>query len=234
PLPASDGIPLFAPWIVLATLVAVSSFRGRPPTGRILLAALVSAFPANLYEGRYLIPAASLAALAFATSEPAARLARGRWLAPLAILATSFSIALAARDLASSPRLPVTSAERERFLSKTLHAYPAIAWLNVEYGSNYAVFGLRAENLLYFARGRLLGDWEGLAPFEDVASARTGDDLSRVLGEMGAGWLLFDPSTFPRTLPGDESFRRRFTLAFRSNGVELYRIEAGPARGPAR
>jgi hypothetical protein len=93
--------------------------------------------------------------------------------------------------------IPVDPAGRESYLRRQLPGYGALSWLNSAHGRRYAVYGLWAENLRYYAAGRFLGDWYGAAPFAAaIRAAGRPADLSAFLVTAGADHLLV------RRMPG--------------------------------
>jgi len=149
-------------------------------------------------DTRYLLPAAPLLCLVFG-----AALDRGLvWLGPrlrwdraitvgLMALALLPSLGLAAVLCQRRGALPTTPANRERFLAAHLKPYRALAYLNRRCGSSYRVYALHAENMVYFARGELVGDWIGPYRFGRIIP-KLGDTraLDRELRALGANFLL--------------------------------------------
>ncbi|MBV8202408.1 MAG: glycosyltransferase family 39 protein, partial [Acidobacteria bacterium] len=87
--------------------------------------------------------------------------------------------------------IPHDPAARESYLRRQLPGYGALSWLNSVYGRRYAVYGLWAENLRYYAAGRFIGDWYGAAPFAAaLRAAGRPADLRAFLVTAGADHLL--------------------------------------------
>ncbi|HVR09268.1 MAG TPA: hypothetical protein VMW75_14555, partial [Thermoanaerobaculia bacterium] len=87
--------------------------------------------------------------------------------------------------------IPHDRAGRESYLRRQLPGYGALSWLNSVHGRRYAVYGLWAENLRYYAAGRFVGDWYGAAPFAAaLRAAGRPADLAAFLAGAGVDHLL--------------------------------------------
>jgi 4-amino-4-deoxy-L-arabinose transferase-like glycosyltransferase len=126
--------------------------------------------------------------------------------------------------------LPLTAGQREAYLARWQPCYPAISYLNRTFGSGYAVWGLHAENMAFYARGRFMGDWIGLARFDRVlAGLRGPEDLHGRLRRLGAGYLLLPRQTASGTVvalpfPEDAAFRQWFEPAYADPHASVYRL----------
>lgn len=58
--------------------------------------------------------------------------------------------------------------KQESFLMKKLPSYEAFQYLNNNYGSNYKVYGVHQENMQFYCKGQLIGDWFGADSFGRV------------------------------------------------------------------
>jgi len=103
--------------------------------------------------------------------------------------------------------VPARPAEREAFLARSLPVFASIRYLDRVCGSSYTLYAIHAENMVYFAAGRFLGDWTGPASYPRVIPA-DGDAelLYRRLRSLGADHLL--------TVEGDPALPPMFTAAF--------------------
>jgi hypothetical protein len=103
--------------------------------------------------------------------------------------------------------VPVTLAEREAFLARKLPLLSSIRYLDRACGSAYTLYAIHAENMVYLAAGRFLGDLTGPAAYRLVIPA-DGDAelLYRRLRALGADHLL--------TVEGDPALPPIFTAAF--------------------
>jgi hypothetical protein len=122
--------------------------------------------------------------------------------------------------------LPLTPAGREAYLARWQPCYPAVAFLNRTLGGGYTVWGLHAENMIYYARGRFLGDWVGPASFNRVLSdLRDPQDLRTRLRGLGAGYLLIPTSeTNLLPLPEDAAFQRWFQPVYSDPKARVYKL----------
>jgi 4-amino-4-deoxy-L-arabinose transferase-like glycosyltransferase len=122
--------------------------------------------------------------------------------------------------------LPLTSEQREAYLSRRQPVYPAVAYLNRTLGSGYTVWALHAENMAYYARGRFLGDWIGRARFDHILPGLRGpEDLHGRLRRLGAGYLLL-PQQQEMSLPfsQDAAFLRWFQPVYADPYARIYRL----------
>jgi hypothetical protein len=116
--------------------------------------------------------------------------------------------------------VPVTPAEREAFLARKLPLYSSILYLERACGGAYTVYAIHAENMVYLASGRFLGDLTGPAAYRLVIPG-DGDAelLYRRLRALGADHLL--------TVEGDPALPPIFTAAF----DRLFRLVYADGRG---
>lgn len=125
--------------------------------------------------------------------------------------------------------LPVSVEQRAQFLAR-LVPYSAIDFLNETRGRDYAVYGLFAENMKYFAKGTLIGDWFGPGAYDDVLKApRSGERLYRKLRSLGVEYLLVNKQRYrfyrlAFNLPQDQRFQRHFRLIYAEPYVELFEL----------
>jgi len=103
--------------------------------------------------------------------------------------------------------VPVTPAEREAFLARRLPLFSSIRYLDRACGGAFTLYAIHAENMVYLAAGRYLGDLTGPAAYRLVIPA-DGDAelLYRRLRALGADHLL--------TVEGDPTLSPIFTAAF--------------------
>jgi hypothetical protein len=93
--------------------------------------------------------------------------------------------------------IPASAAVRERTLEALLPAYSTIRFMNRRYGSEYVVYAFGAENMHYFAEGRLLGDFGGPWAYWRVLSrASSAEGLRAVLAEFRATHLLVSTTSY--------------------------------------
>lgn len=119
---------------------------------------------------------------------------------------------------------PVTAAEREHYLAREIPGYSALQFLNRVQGARYTAYGVHAENLVYYAEGRLLGDWNGPAGFRRVLPAMKDPDVfHRRLRELGVDYLLRFRAG-QSSLPSGLSWRRRFRRIYADGAAEIYEL----------
>jgi hypothetical protein len=235
---AYGGLPPLSPvYLAALPLLAAGILRDR----RVRLWLAITAVYALACtwlprDSRYLVPALPLVSLAVAGSvvlciDRLGRWHRSRalaWALCLGCLAPGWLYGLY-RAQRNGP-LPVTPAAREAYLARKVPAYAAVAWLNRTRGSAYTVWALNAESVTYFAAGRYLGDWTGLASFDRVlAAGRTPETLHRELRRLGADHLLV-PKAAGKGLPfpEDATFQRWFKLVYEDAEARVYALRVRP------
>jgi hypothetical protein len=180
-------------------------------------------------DSRYLVPVFPLAALAVvgAVAACAGRRRGSRllaWVLCLGCLAPGWLYGLS--WLARNGPLPSTPAGREAFLARKIPCYPAVAWLNRTRGRAYTVWAFRAEQATYFADGRFLGDWAGLASYGRVLAVSPNPQaLHRELRRLGADHLLL-PAAVEQNLPfpEDAGFQRWFEPVYQDAAARVYAL----------
>lgn len=128
--------------------------------------------------------------------------------------------------LRSLGQVPVTVLQRDEFLSRQLPAYPAVRYLNRTRGRDYTVYGVHAENMMYFAEGRLFGDWFGPASFAKVLSpGATPEALHAKLRRLGVDSLLVVEGGRPPSPPvNSPQFAKWFRVAYADPNARLYSL----------
>jgi hypothetical protein len=187
-------------------------------------------------DSRYLVPILPLVSLAVvgAIASCAGRRRRSRflaWILCLGCLAPGWLYGF--YWMSRNGPVPVSPARRDAFLAQKVPCYSAVAWLNHTRGGRYAVWAYRAEQATYFADGRFMGDWAGLASYRRVlAVSPSPEALHRELHRLGADHLLL-PAAFARDLPfpEDAAFRRWFEPVYHDAGARVYALAPTPAAG---
>jgi hypothetical protein len=126
--------------------------------------------------------------------------------------------------------LPVSAGQRNEFLSRRLPAYPAIRYMNRTRGRNYTMYAFHAENMVYFAEGRFLGDWFGPASFEKVLpSGATPEALHSRLRALGVDYLLVVEERAPPVPLDSPQFTKRFRIVYSDPHARVFAL-TGPRR----
>jgi hypothetical protein len=131
--------------------------------------------------------------------------------------------------------IPTTQSERDAHLSAQLPSYPAILFLNRSRGQDYRVYGIFSENMMYFARGCYLGDWNGPAAYRYViGNLQNSCVLQRRLRKVGVNYLLVPTADFPSAVPQDDCFHRYFHQIFADHGARVFAVDEVPSPPPER
>jgi hypothetical protein len=234
--------PPGSPWLWLLAPLPLLARRRFPQAARFGIAglALALATAAVHPDGRMIAVAAPLFCAGIAAVLVPWSLAR--WgaagaaprLLAITLLALlpgwCYTVLLAARRGA----IPSDAAARESYLRRQLPAYGALSWLNSAHGRQYAVYGLWAENLRYYAAGRFVGDWYGAWPFAAaLRAAERPAELRAFLLRAGADHLLVrrQPGK-PGLLPcGDARFAPFLRGEHCDGEASVWAVATPPRRG---
>lgn len=178
-------------------------------------------------DARYLLlvlPVVTLV-LAGAIAKLAGLPAQGRRTAATALAVALFlpGWGYALYRLARQGPIPVTAQGRERYLAGRLPLYPALRFLNRTRGHDWVAFGFHAQNMEYFADGRLLGNWNGPAPFHRLLPlvARPAA-FHRALRDLGVSVLLVFPEGGVALPEGAPGFRALFRPLYADARARMY------------
>jgi hypothetical protein len=221
--------PPHSPVYLLAfPLLAVGVWRD--PRVRRLLAAVLAytlLFLVLAPDARYLVAVLPLLSLAVAVSAVPllARWSRPRFAAALAAIVLLPGWLYAGYRLLLAGPVPDTPQARDRYLAERLPVWPAVRFLNRTRGSAYTVYAFHAENMVYLAQGRFLGDWNGPGRFSLVQPlTRYPAALHAKLRELGVDSMLVvdDSGVF---LPvGDPLFRQLFRRTYSDGVAEVFEV----------
>jgi hypothetical protein len=228
--------PPFSPFYLASLpLLAVGSVRdGKIRLWLLLAVSWVLVWTRLPPDSRYLVPALPLVSLAVAGS--VAWLGRpgrlpSRLAGALCLLCLLPGWLYAGYRIQRQGPPPVTEEGRAAYLARKLPSYPALSFLNRTLGDGYTVWALHAENMLYFADGRFLGDWNGPASFSRVLTgARDARSFHGTLRRLGVTHLLIPArlanggqATPP--VPEDAAFHGWFRLVYQDPGARVYALK---------
>lgn len=226
--------PPYSPAYLLALPLALLLAWRDPRLRWLLLTAAAYAYAclALPRDSRYLLPAAPLASLA-----AGAVLA---WVLTLRPLSGRFRpwAAVFACVLAFLPGwcygiyrmhrqgpVPVTAEQRDAYLSRRLPFYPALAHVNRARGGEATVYGLWAEEMIYYAEGCFLGDWYGPTSYRRLLrGVRGAADLHRALDRYGVDYLLVASGRQRLPVPEDAAFRRLFRQVYADPDARVFEL----------
>lgn len=225
--------PPYSPAYLLALPVALLlAWRDSRLRGPLLIAAAYAytclALPP---DSRYLLPAAPLvslaagAVLAWVLAFPPFSGPYRRWLAVAAcVLAFLPGWCYGMYRIHRQGPVPVAAEQREAYLSRRLPLYPALSHVN-EHGNDATVYGLWAEEMIYYAEGRFLGDWYGPTSYRRLLrGVRNAADLHRGLDRFGVDYLLVANGRQPLPVPEDAAFRRLFRPVYADPKARVFEL----------
>jgi hypothetical protein len=120
--------------------------------------------------------------------------------------------------------LPTTAAARETYLLTRLPVYAAIRFLNETRGDRYVAYQMGAEQMQYFARGRLLGDHVGPVRYDRLL---TGSPDPEALIQRLRGWdvdYLVVPGEARRVLPANPATWRGLRRVYSDGHAEVFEL----------
>jgi hypothetical protein len=236
----AGGHPPYSPVYLLGLpLFVFGAWRSAWVRGALVACAVyVLAVPAN---ARYVTAAAPLAALALAVSGalvveglgPHAPTAR-RLAAALCVAAFLPGWLYAGYMLRRGGPLPTTPRAREAYLLARLPVYAALRFLDESRREHDVAYQLGAEQMQYYARGRLLGDHNTPVRYSVLlARATDAEGAIRTLREWGVDWLLVTREARP-LLPGDPGDWPGVRRAYADANAEVFELTGDGPRPPPR
>ncbi len=224
------GQPPYSP-VYLALLPVVLLAVWEPRARRLLALAVAYilvcfSLPA---DSRYLVPAIPLVSLAMAG---ALVLLLGRFGRYRRLLAAGLCAGFLLpgwlygfyRVYRQGP-VPLTMDQRKAYLTRRVPLYPAVVYLNRTQGSGYTAWALHAEHMVYYSRGRFLGDWFGLASFSRMLAGSPGSEaFHHRLRHQGVDHLLIPKEKQVLKIPEDDSFGVWFQKVYEDPHTRIYRL----------
>jgi len=223
--PTFGRMPPWSPVVILALAAALPAVRKNRRVQLLLGASLLylGAFLFLPIDARYLLPILPLLSLAVAVSL-APRLGWHRLMLPALVLVALAPAGLwCLYHLHRQGPLPASPVARDAFLADRLPAYSALRFLARTEGAAATVYAFYAENHVYYAPGRFLGDWVGRTTFAEILKLRSGDLLAEGLRARGVTHLLTILATEP-PLPRDPSFAQRFQLVYDDGKARVWKV----------
>lgn len=232
------GMPPAAPLLVLALpLAGMAAWRRWPVTGPLActLLAWLLVVPHHAHYLVAVLPyAAVLTAAGLALVAPRGRVAAAA-LTAIALVAGLCGPAYLAYRWRQVGGPPTTAAARDAWTLARLPVLAAVCWLNAR-DPDAVIYGISAERYVWFAQGRLLGDYNGPWRHADQLALARSHGVSVVLDRMGARYLLLRRGVedWPALAARDAGVH----VIFADGSAIVYqritaRAAAGDVRGPA-
>ncbi|GAW29468.1 glycosyltransferase family 39 protein [Carboxydocella sp. ULO1] len=141
-----------------------------------------------------------------------------------AILLFNISLPYLQRELNNMGDLPVTSEDRDEYLSRLLPTYPAYKYLNSQEKST--IYALLDENMNYFYKGTFIGDWFGPGRYSQILnSINSGQALYNTLKKLNVKYFVVNlQRTKNISLPSDEFFQSHFLLEYENEYVKVFSL----------
>lgn len=186
---AIGGLPFFSPAFLLALpIIVMAAWRARRFRAPLLIA--IGYMVLAPTHAHYLFAIAVVWSALFGASAAVVWRARAGGLIAVAVLLACGGEAYAVYRLYRLGLPPVTSEARDRLIASQRPLYPAIAWLERSAGP-VTLYAIDAEVMVYYASGRLLGDFNGPASFDRMeARVRATGSIAPTLDAIGASHLL--------------------------------------------
>lgn len=216
--------PLYLLVLPLALLAAIRDRRVRP---LVLVILAYAVFALSLpTDPRYFVPILPLASVAAGAGLARLPLARLRLTAVAVVVLLAPGWIYAVWQVRRMGGIPLTIEQRDEFLSRRLPAYAALRYLNRTRGGNYTLYAFHAENMIYFAEGRFLGDWFGPASFEKVwAGSASPLSLHSKLRALGVDHLLLVRGAPPDLSLHDSRFTNLFRNVYSDAHTRVFTLE---------
>ena len=223
-----NAAPPFSPWFALSIpFVLLHATRNRRTA--VLAAAGISWalvwawLPRDARYLTLLLPAASVLTASALHGTPALRTGfRRSALATLLILAPGPLYAL--YRIALLGPLPSDAATRDAFYARHLPEWGGISFLNGRLAPQDITFVWGCEQLRYYLRGRVVGDFTGPARYDRIERAGNAGELARSLGVLRVRYLLVVSRASAPQL-GEGGGSSRFRLLYRDGAVRAYELE---------
>ncbi|MGE0128521.1 MAG: phospholipid carrier-dependent glycosyltransferase [Blastocatellales bacterium] len=158
-----------------------------------------------------------------------ARVEKPVWAAAMCVIFITPSWLYAARSYPG--RFPVTSEQRDTFLTNNMPSYPAYKFLNGQRGKSYTVYALMDSSMTYYADGHFIVALFGPSGFRRVFDSDSignklvdGQTLYRRLKELDVNYFVVDVKNAAAILPEDNFFKERFKLIYEQPGLMLFEL----------
>jgi 4-amino-4-deoxy-L-arabinose transferase-like glycosyltransferase len=227
------GPALITPIHLLLGLTLPFGFKNRSDylLGFLLIIPIVFWF-FSAQDARYLLPIFPLGCVVLARSmdrsmssvpSSGGRVASIIAYCLLSVAVLRFGVGFAASKINGYGLPPVTSTQRQEYLSLRLPGYSAVRWLNENVGA-YRAYRLFGENLNYYFDGPVIGDHFGLARYSDITSAMINGELLYARLKTFGITHLFVLTRPDLKLPDDSAFNSRFRQIYTEQDVLIYEL----------
>lgn len=221
------GFPPHSPALLLAVPLAVYA-AVREPRARMPLALAAGYALLAPMDARYLVAALPLLTVAAALAAAPALRSRARAAAAVLLLpGVLYAVFTAGRR---GP-LPATPESREHYLETWLPIYPAVRFLNAREPGGYAAWALASEEMVYWARGRWLGDPVGLGADARIRPLlKDPGALQEALLALEVRYLVVPRGRPGGRPPGTRFPVERFTPIYQDSLADIFAVAEPAAR----
>ncbi len=222
-------VPL-SPWIVAGLPILAYSLFVRGPFRKWVAVTVLYGIVVPK-DVRYFVPALPLSCIALGTFiDERLRTAGRNVMIALCALALLPGWLFGIYQISRRGLFPASAAEREAYLVRRFPLLPALAFLDRLHGEDYRVYAIHAENMAYWSKGTLVGDFTGPGNFRRILpKLRDATAFFDALVELRVGYLLIGKGAAEQ-LPDTPEFRAHFALVFEDAASRVYRLRGNGDR----
>jgi 4-amino-4-deoxy-L-arabinose transferase-like glycosyltransferase len=239
--------PLSPIYLFVLPLIVIVAIKSKRIAGLVAMAGCFTLlWFVSIQLVRYLMPALPLFCLAASASVDRVLVRAGIFenrtvhklaLAVVCMACFSQSWLFAIEKMRLQGPIPVTTTERESYLSQRIQSYPVCKRLNEIHGRNYRLYSIFEGRIAYFLDGTYMGMQYGPASYDRIGaqligerglslrglSIPDGELLYTHLVQLGADYLLIN-RRLELKLPKDEFFSSHFSLVYEAGPISLFEL----------